>query len=87
MYYVITAHYTSHTDTSQLNWQERYQPAWWRLDLGVSYDVYQVIIFNTDVQQGISVPRYNSQWRKSYLENVLLYKIKYYYTSTILKIV
>ena len=28
------------------------QPAWWRVDLGASYDVYQVVIVNTNLGQG-----------------------------------
>ena len=27
------------------------QPAWWRVDLGASYDVYQVVIFNRETQK------------------------------------
>ena len=28
------------------------QPAWWKVDLGASYDVYQVRIVNRDLGQG-----------------------------------
>ena len=28
------------------------QPAWWRVDLGAAYDVYQVVIVNRDLGQG-----------------------------------
>ena len=48
----MTAEHASHLVTWYLPGQERNQPAWWRVDLGASYDVYQVIITNRDQQQG-----------------------------------
>ena len=35
-----------HTDTQTLPGEERDQPAWSRVDLGDSYDVYRVVIYN-----------------------------------------
>ena len=29
------------------------EPAWWRVDLGALYDVYEVVIVNRDIFQGI----------------------------------
>ena len=44
-----------HPDTSFLSGQERNQPAWWRVDLGASYDIYQVLVTNREMSQGNSV--------------------------------
>ena len=41
-----------HPDTSRLLGDDRNQPAWWRVDLGASYEVYQVIIVNRNQNQG-----------------------------------
>ena len=43
-----------HPDTSGLPEPEKNQPAWWRVDLGADYDVYEVIIVNRDQFQGTS---------------------------------
>ena len=39
-----------HTDSSSLTPPD--QPAWWRVDLGSQYDVYTVVIYNRDRNQG-----------------------------------
>ena len=41
-----------HTDTSRLSGEERDKPAWWRVDLGASFDVYQVVITNRNYARG-----------------------------------
>ena len=42
----------AHPDTSGLSGEERNQPAWWRVDLGASYDIYKVLIVNRETQRG-----------------------------------
>ena len=61
MFNVIMAQHIFHTDTSKLSGQERYQPAWWRVDLGGSYDVYEVILVNRIDYRGICVPDNDSE--------------------------
>ena len=52
---VIIVQHVFCVDTSQLSGQDRNQPAWWKVDLGASYDVYQVVITNRDGARGIIV--------------------------------
>ena len=54
MFNLIYAHQTFHADTSTLSGEEQNLPAWWRVDLGTSYDVYQVVIVNRDYARGRS---------------------------------
>ena len=58
------AQHTFHTDTSLLSGEQRFQPAWWRVDLGASYDVYQVIIVNRNYFRGKCVPDRNLELRQ-----------------------
>ena len=48
MYIVITADHLFNIDYRQLSGEEYSQLAWWRVDLGALYDVYQVVIFNIE---------------------------------------
>ena len=53
--YLILTRDSFDTDFSELIGQELeegYPPAWWRVDLGALYDVYQVVIINRDTNQG-----------------------------------
>ena len=55
MFNVIIVQHALFSDTTKLSGEEQNQPAWWRVDLGNSYDVYKVIITNRDGAQGIIV--------------------------------
>ena len=41
----------AHPDTRELYGAESNEPAWWRVDLGASYDVYQVEVVNRNSNQ------------------------------------
>ena len=41
-----------HTDTLKLSGENYNKSAWWQVDLGASYDVYEVIITNRNVYRG-----------------------------------
>ena len=44
--------YSFHADTLKLSGEDYNQSAWWQVDLGASYDVYEVIITNRNYFQG-----------------------------------
>ena len=52
MFNVIKTQHALFSDTTKLSEEEQNQPAWWRVDLGTSYDVYQAIIVNRDYVRG-----------------------------------
>ena len=41
-----------HPDTRLLSGDLYNKPAWWRVDLGASYDVYQIVVVNRNVNRG-----------------------------------
>ena len=43
---VIIAQHSFNTDTGGYPGPYTFPPAWWSVDLGASYDVYQVVIVN-----------------------------------------
>ena len=70
------AQHTFHTDFLRLSAQDRILPAWWRVDLGTSYDVYQVVIVNRDVVQCNICINHSSRQRSH--ELVMLTQISKY---------
>ena len=50
---MIISQHPIHTDTWSLSEEQYNEPAWWRVDLGGSYDVYKVLIVNRIDYRGI----------------------------------
>lgn len=40
---------------SGVHYEDLDQPAWWRVDLGREYDIYQVIIYNRNERRGLYI--------------------------------